>query len=471
MADKNDSLAGNFETTAQRMLDALEKASSELSKTVDACVDQLSQFNSRLQKSLDDRLQQIKEQFLSNSESDLSEIESRKERLIDALEEFERSQVETVVTTARTVRESLHAHAQQLEQKISRLVEDQLAALQGTLQAPEQEIPEISHSAANEFRTISDTGKERIDQTGVRNEDALAAKAQEFETKLQELVSRWKEDLYLQVDKHIGNFKGKVETTITELTDLSTQNISDLKEKFEEGSSAVVKAISSNRNEAESTTQQWRDEVQEIYESFSSSLKRQQQDAEHTNSSRLEYKANEAKGEISGISRDAHEKIQASHKVLHNSLNRLEQDYRRRLESIFSRLEASISETSCRSGRTSSMEQRTAEELQEKLRNNLTAQGAEILRAVRKLTEQLETEYVRASRSLDDRVDTIKSSATESLEKQVHAMKSELDKITRSFQHELSDLSTQADELEEAGKAAAVFVMAYRSSLLSLDSE
>src|SRR5262249_30747891 len=132
---------------------------------------------------------------------------------------------------------------------------------------------------------------------------------------------------------------------------------------------------------------------------------------------------------------------------------------------------ATVSETSRRAGLTSSIQQRASDELHEKLKVNLSDQGAEMLRIVRKLTEQLEGEYVRVSRGLDERVDTIRSAAVESLEKQVNVMKQDLDKLTRSFQHELTDLNIQADELEEAGKAAAVFVMAYRSSLLSLDSE
>jgi hypothetical protein len=470
MPEKTDPLAG-IETTAQRMLEALDKASSELSKTVDACGEQLSQYNLRLQKSLGDKLEQVKEQFISASESNLSEIETRKDHLIEELEEFERTQIDTIVTTARSVRESLNTHAQQVEQKISRLVEDQLAAMRSTLAAPEQEIPGVAQKQTGKFHEISATGKERVDETEIKNEEALAAKARQFESDLQELISKWKENLYAEVERHQSEFKSKVDDTLAQLTSLAEQHISDLQEKYETGAQAVSKAVSSNRTQAELTTRQWKEEASEVHDSFTAFLNRQKQDFRQLNGSRLEYKANEAKGEIESIAKEAREKVQASHKVLQNSLSRLEQDYRRKLDAVLSRLESTISETSRRAGLTSSIQQRAADELKEKLRVNLNDQGSEILRMVRKLSEQLESEYVRASRSLDDRVDTIKSSAVESLEKQVHAMKLELDKITRGFQHELRDLAAQADELEEAGKAAAVFVMAYRSSLLSLDSD
>lgn len=471
MAEKNDSLAGNFESTAQRMLEVFNKASSELSRTVDMCSEQLTEYNLRLQKSLADRLAQIKEQFLVAAEGYQSEMESRKDKLSEQLEEFERAQVDTLVAAARGVRESLDAHAQQIEQKISRLVEQELVALKAALEAPGEQIPQIAGSASEQFREIAGTGKCRIEQTETKNEEDLTSRAQKLENELGELVVAWKDELYAKVEMHQSTFKATVENTTATLAKLAEENLATLKESFEEGARSIAGAVNSNQAESASTFAQWKQEMKEIHDAFSSALARQTDDFNKVNNSRLEYKTSEATGEINGICREAREKVQVSASLLSNSLARLEQDYRRRLDAVIAKLESTISETSRRTGLTSSIQQRASDELKEKLKANLSDQGQEILRLVSKVTEQLEQEYVRASRSLDDRVDTIRASAVESLEKQVHSMKLDLDKINRSFQHELSDLSMQADELEEAGKAAAVFVMAYRSSILSLDSE
>ena len=50
-------------------------------------------------------------------------------------------------------------------------------------------------------------------------------------------------------------------------------------------------------------------------------------------------------------------------------------------------------------------------------------------------------------------------------------MKSELDRISRSFNTELSQLNADLPQIEEAGIAAAMAVTAYRDARLSFGSE
>ncbi|GEM_PF-3333193 len=471
MPGKNDSLAGNFESTAQRMLAVLDKATVELSKTVDACVEQLSQYNIRLQKSLSDRLQQIKEQFLAAAEARAGELDTHKEKLVDELAEFERSQLETIVSTARSVRESLAAHAQEAETRISRLVQEELANLQAILQAPEKDLPEIAEQAAARFRNLSDTGKERIDKTEIANEESLSFKAREFEDKLEELVLKWKDEIYEKVSRHQEAFAAKTEKTVADLQQAAEKNLARLQERMTAGSGSVAGAIQASKQETGALVAQWRDEAAAMHESFSASLRGQRQDFEKVNTSKIDSAAKEAEAQIGGLARESREKMQASHKLMQSSLARLEQDLKRKLEASFSRFETAVSEAARRATGTTSSRQRTADELKEKLKNNLASQGEEVLRLVRKTASQVESEYVRASRRFDDRVEASRASAVDGLDKQVQALKLELDKINRTYQQELAELMTQADELEEAGKAAAVTIMAYRSAMLSLDGQ
>ena len=64
--------------------------------------------------------------------------------------------------------------------------------------------------------------------------------------------------------------------------------------------------------------------------------------------------------------------------------------------------------------------------------------------------------------------DAIRTAATEALDKQLRTMKSELERISRNFKSELTDLHNELPKIEERGRAAAMTVQAYRSTMLSV---
>lgn len=50
-------------------------------------------------------------------------------------------------------------------------------------------------------------------------------------------------------------------------------------------------------------------------------------------------------------------------------------------------------------------------------------------------------------------------------------MRADLERITRNFHSELSDLNLKLPVIEESGRAAALAVMAYKSAMLSLGND
>src|ERR1700678_294141 len=91
------------------MAEALNKASSELDKTVKACLDQLQSYNEGLEKSLKTQLSKLIEQSKNFIESNIEDLSTHREELIDRLMEFERSEIETMVSAARDVRQQVTA--------------------------------------------------------------------------------------------------------------------------------------------------------------------------------------------------------------------------------------------------------------------------------------------------------------------------------------------------------------------------
>src|SRR5262245_44916980 len=195
MSSQNPSLAGNFESAAQQMLDALHKASSELSQAVSDCIDQLSAYNLGLQQSLNEQLQQIHERFQTFIEQNSDELENHKEKLLEKLTEFEQTQIETIVSSADSVREALAAHTGRLKDDISHLVEQRLEELETVLKVPEQDISELSETSVSGLSENTEEYQARVDKAAMSGEELVASRAGELEADLQKLVDEWKQSV------------------------------------------------------------------------------------------------------------------------------------------------------------------------------------------------------------------------------------------------------------------------------------
>src|SRR5262249_7367203 len=181
----------------------------------------------------------------------------------------------------------------------------------------------------------------------------------------------------------------------------------------------------------------WRDDSDSVYESFLNVIKEKRSEIETTMRADLERAATLGKDDISHLVSEARERIESAHKAYRGTLKRLEQDYQRRLDALLTRLETTVSETLRRSGVSSSMHQRAAKDLLDKLKSQLAVRGSEILAQLEKLSQLLEIEYARSSQGTEERIDMISSSALDSLDKQLYMMKNELKKISKVFQDEL----------------------------------
>jgi predicted nucleotidyltransferase len=94
------------------MAEALDKASQELDKTVAACVEQLQSFHSNVEKSLANQLKKLLDQSKTFADSSFEDLSTHREELIDRLLEFERSEIETMISAARDVRQHVSSRAQ-----------------------------------------------------------------------------------------------------------------------------------------------------------------------------------------------------------------------------------------------------------------------------------------------------------------------------------------------------------------------
>jgi uncharacterized protein YukE len=447
------------------MSEALDKASQELEKTVKACIDHLQSFNDNLEKSLATQLQKVVEQSKNFVESNLEDLSTHREELVDRLLEFERSEIETMVSAARDVRQQVTARAQQASESISHLVEEQVAELRTLIENPENNFKDFSTINQRTLEHNTQAGKERVAAEQLDCEAKLNARAQELEQAVQQVVSESRKGIEETLESFNNEMEKKISGVLTQLSEVVDQTLGELDTSSTEGAQRIQKSVDEGSGRLTDQLETWKNECNNARQSFETLLKQDSQTTENAHTGKLELKVEEVKDEINTIAQDANAKISASHKLFFSSLKRLEKKYNDRLERLLSRFESALAEEAKLS--TGSLAQPSAE-LREQLHARLQARGKDILKTFQRQVEQLESEYVRQSSSSHERVEAIKTAATEVLDKQLRTMRSELERIARNFKSEMTDLHNELPKIEERGRAAAMTVQAYRSTMLSV---
>lgn len=450
---------------ANMMSEALDKASQELEKAVKSCIDQLQSFNENLEKSLQNQLQKVVEQSKNFVESNIEDLSTHREELVDRLLEFERSEIETMVSAARDVRQQVTARAQQASDSISRLVEEQVAELRTLIENPENNFKDFATVNTRSLERNTHTGKEKIGKEQLDCEEKLTTKAQDLEQAVQQVVSDSRKGIEETLETFNGEMEKKIASVLSQLSDVVNDTLSELETGAQDGAQKIQKTVDEGGGRLGDRVNGWKNECNDLRQGFEKSLQQDSDTAEKAHTSKLELKVSEVKDEIGQIAQEANAKISASHKLFFSSLKRLEKKYNDRLERLLSRFEAALAEEA-RLNAAGTIQ--PSAELREQLHARLQARGKDILKTFQRQVEQLEAEYVRQSGSSHERVETIKTATTEALDKQLRTMKSELERIARNFKSELTDLNNELPKIEERGRAAAMTVRAYRSTMFSV---
>lgn len=468
MADQNAPAQENFGSAANLMAEALDKASAELDKTVRSCIDQLILSNEALEKSLSAQLVKVIEQSKNFIDANVEDLTSHREELLDRLTEFERTEIDTMMSAAREVRQQVAARGQQASESITKLVDEQLAELRTLIENPEGRFANFAGRGLETLNKFSGEKCKEFETSEANLEQTLTTKAQELDLQVQQVIVDTKAGIAETLEKYNSEMEEKISSVVTHLTEIVGDTVKDLETESSNGSKSVEKAGAAGKARLTGRLDEWKKDSAEISDNFRNTITFEATSSQQSHSTKLERKVGEVKDEINHIATDANAKITASHKLFLSSLKRLEKKYNDRLERLLAKFDAAVAEEARLPGGTDGL---AAHELKELMSARLQARGKEVLKSFQRTVDQLESEYQRTSSGSSERIEAVKSSATESLDKQLRMMKNELERINRSFTSELSELNTQLPQIEEAGRAAALAVMAYRSAMLQFERD
>lgn len=471
MAEDSISKASGLGSAANLMIEALDKASSELDKTVTSSIEQLNIFNENLEKSFANRLGKLAEKAVGAVDSSVEDLVIRKEDFAERLADLERSEIETVVLAAREVRQQLTTRAQQATEAVSRLIDEQMNQLRAMTDKPEIKLVDLSQSRIQEVGSLVEDGKKKIETQESEYEKQISNRVQTFDEKVQGVVSNGKRELEEKLETYHQDFEEKIADVMDRLSKLVNVTVKDLEDKTRAGSDAVGKFSDAAQEKLSDHVEEWQRGLSSVSEEYQGTLTKDKDLSEELHTVKLAQKVAEVKEEINKIAQDASTKLNASHKLFYSSLKRLEKKYYDRLERLFSRFETALSQESRLTTGANAYRPQSNHELREILRARLQARGVEIVKGFRRQVEQFESEYSRASAGSHERLETVRATTIDQLEKQVRSMSMEIGRVLRSFRNELGEASAQLPQIDDAGHAAALAVRAYRNATLSFGSD
>lgn len=468
MASEDAGKSENFGSAANLMIEALDKASKELEGTVESCLSQVREHSEGLEKSLSMRLKKFFEQSGSVLDGHVDDLANKKEEFIEKLMEFERTELETLGSTAKEIRQQVNAKAQQATDSINRLVEEQVAELKSYMTEPKPILHEIVEARLEVVKEIGRASKDKVEESEAGMEKVISERAEGFDRSIQTVVEDSKRVVEDKLDEHNRQFEAKIQSVMSTLTEAINTAGDDLKDKAHEGRQKVEQSAETGRDRLFANLKEYSNALEEIQSTFADQMKSNRDTQEQVHKTKLDRKAQEVREEIEHISGDASTKIAASHKLFYSSLKRLEKKYFDRMDRLFSRFESALAQEG---NLTAGTKPQATSELRTLLASRLQARGDEVVKSFQRHVEQIETEYSRSSAGYHERIENIRTTAVESMEKQLNTMAKEMERVTRNFNNGLSDLNIELPQITERGKAAALAVKAYRSAMLSLEGD
>jgi len=463
--------SGSFGSAANLMIEALEKASGELERTVNQCIYQLNTFTEGLDKSLSLQLEKVVAQSGHLVDTHGGDLEAKRDETLDAIGRLEGEQLESLLNAAHELRKRFAERVREATEALGEVMEIQLGDLMSMIQSPQSNLYETAEQKLSDIAKVTEERKSEIDFKSQQHESSMSEKAKAIDEQAHKVIENSK----AEVEKHLSDYSAKFDEKIIgvqrQLSDIVEAALVDLKALAERGSSNIDEAKDTNHQVLNEHIEHWHTQLNSMKDRFQSSTLEQQSGFLRLYNDEVEKKLLDSQEEITRIAGRARHRLGTNQKLYLNSLKRVERKLSDEIDRLFFKFEAALTQEAKINLSVGGTRPPTDADVINKLHGRLKAHGAEIVKTFRRQVEQTETEFTRSTQGSNERIESIRSSSVESLEKQVKSMRTDLERITRNFHNEVSELGLKVPVIEETGRAAALAVMTYKSAMLSLEND
>ncbi|MDP3510389.1 MAG: hypothetical protein Q8T09_20635 [Candidatus Melainabacteria bacterium] len=461
----------SFGSAANLMIEALEKASAELERTVTVCLDQLQAFSEGIDSSLALQLDKVIQQSEHLVDSHGNDLEAKRDETLDTISALETAEVDRLMQGAAAIRRRFADKVIEATDILTEIMEEQLQDLAGIIDSPNANLYEISHERIARVTELSSSGKERVETVSQSYENGMSDRAKTIDDSAQSVIESSKAEVDGHLAMYSSQFDEKIDGVQKQLGEIVEAASKDIRTLTVRGIKTIDETRQTNSQVLDEHISHWQTQLLAMKDRFKQGSFESQSRFIKDYSNEVEKKLVAAQDDINRIAFSAKSRMAVNQKLVHNSLRRVEGKLSDEIDRLFIKFEAALAQESKINLMVSGNRLSANPEVIEKLNSRLRAHGAEVIKTFRRQVEQTEAEFARSSAGSNERIESIRLSSVESLEKQVRIMRSDLERITRNFHNELSELNLKTPIIEESGRAAALAVMAYKSAMLSLEND
>jgi hypothetical protein len=459
----------NFGSTAQIMLEVLDKAAVELSKIVTECLEMVSISGLALQRLLMFQLRCASENYQSFADGKFDDLDRKKQSILAELQRFEENQIEAVESTAQIVRDAVIGRAEEIVAQISQQLEENSPRSAGTQRDPSVLLKDCYDMAKPAIEKTFRDGQQRLEQIVSACDAELESKVVNCTNSFGEQVDTWNTRMSARMEEMLARFEQNFNTIIENLQaifaesnaqiDMNSQRLVQQEEgELQKSLAAIDKSVTG-----------WKSGLSSAYEDLGKDLtEKQEQERTHT----LELFAenlDETNLYFTHLASDHAEKAFETHRAYVAALDKIQNSCVQRLEHLHEYFSSLLAGYEGHSAETISSEVLSTEAHRSRLEASLSAHSGQVIDAASTLVVQLESELRRNSEFLREKIDTVKSETIDHFKGQIKSMEVEADRMVKEFRRDLSKLENSVTEIDNAGHAAAVTVTAYLGTVLSLD--
>jgi len=461
----------SFGSAANLMIEALEKASSELERTVNQCIHQLNTFTEGLDKNLSLQLEKVVAQSSHLVDTHGGDLEAKRDETLNAIGRLEGEQLDSLLAAAEELRKRFAERVKEATAALGETMDAQLSQLMPLIRTPQSNLYETAEQKLSDIESLTEERKSEIDFKSQQYESSMADKAKSIDQQAHKLIESSK----AEVDKHLTDYSSKFDEKIIavqrQLSDIVEQAVLDLKTLAERGSTNIDEAKDTNHQVLNEHIEHWHTQLNGMKDRFQSTSLEQQSTILRTYNDEVDKKLKASQEEMARIAGRAKQQLGTSQKMYLNSLRRVERKLADEIDRLFFKFEAALTQEAKINLSTGGTRPPADSDVINKLHGRLKAHGSEIVKTFRRQVEQTESEFARSTQGSNERIESIRTSSVESLEKQVKSMRTDLERITRHFHNEVSELGLKLPVIEESGRAAALAVLTYKSAMLNIEND
>ena len=471
MPKQGEKKSQNLNSALNLWQEAVEKASVDLEKIVNSCIQRLETFSKELERSLDEQLERAARATASSIEANAEELVSQKELLQREIVEFEREKIETMLNTAHESRARIDKLVRDTKSDILDQFNFKLDELTELLADPRKHFEDFEEQKEDIIDEVSESAREKTVETENEVKQRITEKVEMLSEAVDMAVEETRRTVESKLAEFDRSFDQKIEMVLAQLDEVYNVTQEASQQSVDNGIGKLAHHREANEKFLDEKVSDWSKSVENLKDSFENEMETRTSEHFKNHINRLEYRVSEAKATMNHLSNDANSRVSAIHKTYYSSLKRLERKYQERIQKQLAKLEQLIAQESMLPQSNKVQAEQIKEELEKKLDSQIKVRGNELVKSVRKQVEQLEGDFRRRNMNSTEQIDSIRLQAIESLDKQVRIIRSELERIHKTFNSELSHLSTELPEIEERGHVAAMSVSAYLASMLTLESD